>query len=119
MKNYNTRELWILKQIYENYQHGVDILNYEFVDDFLTAFPKLKWEAKNWGAHSCPSLGRILKKLYDRNLLKRGTIGLGINWQPGFPRWVWTYALTEQGIKFVEGLKLLEVKDSSPELKLN
>lgn len=82
---------WIAEYI-KVYRGGTDILNAQFVDDFVLRFNVpvgLTW----WGANKCPTLGRDLAAMKKRGYLKRSRVGLGMNWQPGFPRWVWSYEL--------------------------
>jgi hypothetical protein len=55
-----------------------------------------KFEGVAWGADHCPQLGRDLTRLYKARKLTRFRIGLGQNWQPGFPKWVWSYQLPQR-----------------------
>lgn len=69
----------------------VDVLNSDFVDAYITAV-HAKFKPTNWGAHKCPQLGLDLSSMARFSALKRSRIGLSVNWQPGFPKWVWTYS---------------------------
>ena len=53
------------------------------------------YKSANWGAEMSYGAMRQLKRMYDRNMLERGVVRLGTNWQPGFPRWVYGYTLKE------------------------
>lgn len=88
------RELWVMNYIRTKSPCGVDILNSDFVDAYIAAF-NAPHRFCCWGAFKCRELGKILSGLHRRHYLKRGTIGLGLNWQPGFPRWVYAYWLNE------------------------
>lgn len=84
----DSRYAWLMAYIE---QHGnVDVLNSDFVDDYIEA-THAKFRPSCWGAHICPMLGSDLAHMARVGALKRFTVGLGANWQPGFPRWVWTY----------------------------
>lgn len=74
-------------------EHGpVDVLNSELVDEYVEATGmKFKWMA--WGANVCQQLGRDLAFMAKRGALSRGRLGLGANWQRGFPKWVWSYKI--------------------------
>ena len=84
------RKVWILKWIKEHSPQGVDVLNSDFVDDYVAA-TGVRMEPTCWGASKCPTLGSDLSAMARCGALDRGRIGLGANWQPGFPKWVWAY----------------------------
>lgn len=63
-----------------------------FHDEFFLLFGGARHETF-WGAQTVYKAQKLLKKMYDEGTLDRGSIGLGANWQPGFPRWVYTYAI--------------------------
>lgn len=46
-----------------------------------------------WGAEPVRKAQKMLKELYDEGTLDRGIITLGQNWQPGFPKWVYSYTI--------------------------
>ena len=48
-----------------------------------------------WGAEPVREAASYLKELWQQGILDRGVVTLGINWQPGFPRWVYGYTLRE------------------------
>jgi hypothetical protein len=71
---------------------GCDVLDSKFVDEFIAATGS-KHEVTLWGANKCKNLSSLLGSMYKQGLLKRWVITLGPNWQPGFPKWVYTYEL--------------------------
>lgn len=82
---------WLLDYIRASREPAVSVLNADFVDAYVVA-TRARFRHTNWGAHKCPTLGRDLAELADRNLLKRFRVGLSSPaWQPGFPKWVWCY----------------------------
>lgn len=81
---------WIMGQV-ERWRF-VDILNSDFVDGYLEQF-KPTFQPMTIGAHKCQQLRRDLSEMADFGFLKRGTIGVGGNWQPGFPKWVRCYSV--------------------------
>lgn len=85
------KEQWLIDNIPEC---GVDILHADFVDKFIDRF-KPAFHAVNWGAYKCPSLNRLLARMYKKSILRRSIIGLGLNWQPGFPKWVYVYSVRQ------------------------
>lgn len=92
MSNKAQRQKFIIDYI-KMHPEGVDILNQLFVDSYLLAFQNVKYKLCNWGSHKCPDLGKQLALLYKEGTLKRGRMSLGFNWQPGLPKWVYTYSL--------------------------
>lgn len=72
---------------------SVDILDAEFVDAYIEKFQP-KYKVKMFGANNCPELGQLLSTMYQAGELKRFACGLPKpNWQPGFPKWVYSYQL--------------------------
>jgi hypothetical protein len=89
MKHVTDKEQWLLDQARAS-NFGLDVLNREFTDAYIEQFdPKV--QRVNWGAHKIPELGRLLSKLFHEGKLERFRISLGCNWQPGWPRWVYSY----------------------------
>lgn len=72
---------------------GTDALDQDFHDQFTQRFGGRQKDV-NWGAATNAKAMRWLKYFYDEGTLDRGRIGLGINWQPGFPKWVYVYTLS-------------------------
>lgn len=84
------RYVWIMAWIKKN--GSTDVLNSDFVDAYIEA-TSAKFRHTAWGAYKCPTLGKDLAHMARCGALKRGRIGLGSNWQPGFPKWVWAYSV--------------------------
>lgn len=91
----NDKEEWIIVYISKLSNQATDILDSQFVNDYITKF-KPKFTHVNWGAHKCKEISRLLAGLYKKGYLTRFSIGLGTNWQPGFPRWVYSYELPKE-----------------------
>lgn len=80
---------WLMAYIEKHGQ--VDILNSDLVDGYIAA-TKAKHVKTCWGAYHCPMLGRDLAHMARSGALESRRLGLsGGSWQPGFPKWVWTY----------------------------
>lgn len=90
MSKKSVRFRWIINHVER--LRFVDILNSDFVDGYLEEF-KPKFQPMTIGAHKCPQLRRDLSEMASYGFLKRGTIGVGGNWQPGFPKWVRCYSI--------------------------
>jgi hypothetical protein len=89
---------WLTDAIKRYQTHdAVNVLNSAFVDEYTEA-TGAKFEPVMWGANKCPQLGRDLKALYDQRLVYRFRVGLSGNWQPGFPKWVFSYRLRGEGV---------------------
>ena len=82
---------WILNYIKLN--GPVDILNSEFVEKFILE-NNVDYMPTNFGAFKCPTLNKELSKLVKNNQLVRHTVGVG-SWQPGFPKWVYSYDIIQ------------------------
>lgn len=82
------RYRWLLAEIKE--MRHADVMNSDFVDRYVAAFG-MAHKVCCWGANVCPQLGKDLAQMAKCSALKRWRVGLGSNWQPGFPRWVWGY----------------------------
>lgn len=79
-----------------------DILDAEFVDRYIE-ITNSSFKPVQWGAHKCPQLAKDLRKAYDSGLVERSIMGLsGGAWQPGFPKWVYSYSLTDLGRDLAE-----------------
>lgn len=92
MKPQRDREEWILQETKK--LGAVDILNADFVNRFAD-FSGSRLVFKCWGAHGCPQLSRDLSEMARKGLLRRQLVGLSGAWQPGFPRWVYSYRIDE------------------------
>lgn len=88
-KRFNWIKSWI--EQYQPGTNGVDILNADFVDGYIKKFSPAHRGA-NWGAKKCPEISRVLSNCLRNGWFKyRSRIGLGKNWQVGFPKWVYAY----------------------------
>lgn len=87
------RRAWIAQYIatYEP-RTGVDVLHRRFVEAYVKATGS-HVNPVAWGADKCRQLGADLSAMKRLGELRRFRIGLGFNWQPGFPKWVWSYEL--------------------------
>ncbi len=72
--------------------HWVDVLNSDFVDDYLEA-TGAAFSPMMYGAHRCKQLGKDLAGLYKLGKLRRHTTGIEGLAGMGFPRWVYAYYL--------------------------
>lgn len=88
------RQAWLLRAIAA--EQYVDVLNAPFVDTYVRA-TGAKVQIMTWGANRCRMLASDLARMHDRGWLKKFRVGLGSNWQPGFPRWVNSYSLSGVG----------------------
>ena len=81
---------WICEYLNKKDSH-VDILNRQFVDEYIKEFnPKIK--ETNFGADHCNDLSLSLKMGYDMGIFERARIGLHAH-EMGFPNWVYVYSL--------------------------
>ena len=73
---------------------GVDILNYDFVLDYIEGvdLEKSKWSFQPYGAHKVPELGKILSEMYKEGVLSRERAGIECGYA-GMPKWVYIYNL--------------------------
>jgi hypothetical protein len=86
------RRKWLYNAI-KGERGGVDVLYADFVDAYMEA-TGAKCYPQMWGAHKCPQLGRDLSQMARDGALRRHRAGLsGGAWQPGFPKWVWSYEI--------------------------
>lgn len=72
----------------------VDCLTSDFHDAFARQFGGMVRNV-NWGAATSMKAMASIKRLYSAGKLWRKRVGLGINWQPGFPKSVYSYYLPE------------------------
>lgn len=90
--DFEERRRWLLRFMS---RHGsVDVMNAGFVDAYVE-FTGAKVDIMLWGANKCGLLSADLRRLHHSQTVERHRIGLGANWQPGFPKWVNSYSLTE------------------------
>lgn len=103
---------WILVELAGLHEHAsVDVLDQAFVDDYLDATGAVH-SVMMYGAHKCPSLGRDLSSMALKGFLNRGRVGLPGMSGEGFPSWVYSYRLTEQGRREAEIAKF-RIEESS------
>ncbi len=89
------REDWLLREIYE--ERFVDVLNKDFSDHYAQA-TGASVTPMTWGANKCALLTKDLARLAKLGFLKRTTCGLSSGaWQPGFPKWVYSYEISSSG----------------------
>jgi len=75
---------------------GISVLDTEFHDKVGKEYPHLKRKAYLWGCMPVPAVMRTLERLYKDYRVLRFSQGVtGGNWQPGFPKWVYTYYMQE------------------------
>ena len=94
MKTKSERREWLLNYIKDSPFSGVDILQSDFVDEYIRA-TSAAYTTTCWGAYKCRQLGVDLSAMAKLGLLRRSRLGLRNNWQPGFPRWVWVYEVSK------------------------
>ena len=82
------RKKWLMAWVQKH--RYADVLDSDLVDSYIAA-TNAKHKPTCWGAYKCPMLGRDLAALASCGALKRWRNGLRGTWQPGFPRWVWSY----------------------------
>jgi len=85
---------WILEYLLE-YQE-TSVVDSVFHERFYSMF-KGKRKETNWGCQPVYKAMRLLKEMYDCNLIDRGIIKLDTAWQPGFPKWVYSYYVKNKG----------------------
>lgn len=72
-------------------KHGsLDVCNGDFHDAYHARFGGKRIHYR-FGAQPVPEAMARVKALYQRGVLSRAVISLGYNWQPGFPKWVYSY----------------------------
>ena len=84
---------FVIEYLRRNFE--ADACNQEFHDEFHALFGGARHETY-WGAQTVYKAQRLLKAMADDGTLERYPVGLGGNWQPGFPRWVYGYTLRDK-----------------------
>lgn len=84
---------WAFIEDWLKNNYATDVLDSPFHDAYAKAFPQYAREWHAWGACPVKQAMKDLKTMYDSNVLQRQRLDLGLSWQPGFPRWVWSYQL--------------------------
>ena len=83
------RQAWL--EAWVRLHKRADVLDDAFVRAYIKA-TDVPWRETMWGAPKCPTLGRDLAALAAQGRLNRYRVGMS-NWQPGFPKWVWSYEI--------------------------
>lgn len=109
LKPKKDRDAWLLVRVHAD--RYVDVLNRQFVEDYIEfsgATCRLMW----WGAPKCALLSADLARLAREKVLTRQPYGLPTpNWQPGFPKWVYSYSVSHVG-----EMRLREMMQNTPVL---
>jgi len=82
------------KFVVEWLKNNIDanVLDAVFIDEFVNA-TGCTFSVTTLGANKCNYAGRTLSRMFGENTLKRFAVGLGSNYQAGFPKWVYSYTL--------------------------
>jgi hypothetical protein len=94
VKSYQDRRVWLLQEIHS--EKSVDVLHSDFVNAYAD-FSGAAMRVAFWGAGWCPLLSADLRRMFKAGLLRRAATGMSGNWQPGFPKWVYSYRLSAAG----------------------
>lgn len=98
---YDQRETWILRAVRD--RRFVDVLNADFVSEYA-AHTGATMRHSTWGAGWCGLLSADLRKMHKKKILRRTAYGLsGGAWQPGFPKWVYSYSVARVGAAILQG----------------
>jgi len=92
------REEWIIRWLKTNY--CADAVNQDFHEAYYQRFPEYSRRETFWGAQPVAQAQRDLAAMEKAGVLERGRLGLSGNWQPGFPKWVWSYTLIAEKADF-------------------
>lgn len=79
-----------LKEYISQKPYGVDILDAEFVQEYINA-TNAQYRVTIYGAFKCAQLGRDLAAMHHDYVLKRNRVGIEGMGGMGFPTWVWNY----------------------------
>ena len=79
---------WIKQYLKEH--HGTCVTDALFHEQFYNKFRGKRKETL-WGAQPVWKAMKLLKQMYEEGELTRDIVGLGANWQPGFPKWNYVY----------------------------
>jgi hypothetical protein len=90
----NDRHDWIAKALETMPGKCADVLNSDFVEDYVEA-TNARQAIQPYGAAKCPQLGRDLSAMKRAGILKRHRVGIQGMAGMGFPRWVWSYELRD------------------------
>jgi len=88
------RQAWILEWAKSHPSNcNLDSMNEHFHQAYHERFPEYARNQVFWGAQRVARAMQDLSEMERDGLLDKFRIGLAGNWQPGFPKWVWTYHL--------------------------
>lgn len=91
-------ERWAVLLRLAERERQLDVLNRYAVDRYAAA-TGAKTKPMMFGADKCRLMGRDLSAMHDAGLLMRHAAGIGDGLSgQGFPRWVWSYRLTDKGL---------------------
>jgi len=97
------RRAWILNYLALRHRddcpYPVTTLDQHFVDAYAEA-TGAKVNYKNFGADHVPALAADLRTLWMLNRLRRWTSGISGLCGQGFPRWTWSYCITDAGLAY-------------------
>lgn len=96
MTNKAERWAWIEDWLRRDGNYCADVVNQDFHEAYHARFPEYKRKEHVWGAQPVAQAQRDLAAMAAAGLLSVGRVNLGANWQPGFPKWVNGYMLTNQ-----------------------
>ncbi len=89
----DARYCWVITYMEAfTYDVSVDILNSDFVNDYVDA-TGARVAHQPYGAPKCPQLARDLLAMKKAYRLKRSRVGVEGMGGMGFPTWVWSYRL--------------------------
>lgn len=89
------REQWILDWFMTPGNFAASAVDEPFHEAYHKAFPMYQRKEKVWGAQPVAQAQKDLARMADCGILDTGRVGLGANWQPGFPRSVIGYTLND------------------------
>ena len=87
------RQDWIIKWLAQTGNFAADACSQSFHEDYHRKFPGYSKKQKFWGAEPVAQAQADLRAMAKDGLLESSRVGLGANWQPGFPKWVMGYTL--------------------------
>ncbi|QBX06554.1 hypothetical protein H1O16_gp141 [Burkholderia phage BcepSaruman] len=80
-----------------DHEREADVLNRYVVDKYIER-TDAPFNVMPFGADNCPRLGRDLAKARSMGYLTRHATGIGDGFSSmGFPKWVYSYRLTDMG----------------------
>ena len=101
MSMIHERYVWLAKYIMEKGYNNVDILDKEFVIEYVAKF-NFKFYDVAYGAPKCPQLSKDLSKMAKIGYLKRRKTAITMPLQ-GMPKWAYVYSINKWNIHFLLG----------------